>query len=122
MSRPKIVIKRIYDDVADTDGQRVLIDRIWPRGVRKESAAIDHWFKEVAPSKELRTWFDHDPERFEEFAQRYEEELSDDDHAEEIDQLIELVHNNERVTLLYAAKDESNNHAVVLQDYLRRHS
>jgi len=116
------VIKRIYDDVADTDGQRVLIDRIWPRGVSKESAALDYWFKEVAPSKELRSWFDHDPERFDEFAQRYEEELSDDDHAEEVDQLIELVHDNERVTLLYAAKDESNNQAVVLQDYLRRHS
>jgi|SRR5690625_303770 uncharacterized protein YeaO (DUF488 family) len=122
MSRPKIVIKRIYDEVADTDGQRVLIDRIWPRGVSKENAVLDHWFKEVAPSKELRTWFDHDPERFEEFAQRYEEELSDHDHAEEVDQLIELVHDHERVTLLYAAKDENNNHAVVLQDYLRRHS
>lgn len=122
MSSPKIVIKRIYDDADDSDGQRVLVDRMWPRGVSKERAELDHWFKEVAPSPDLRTWWDHDPRRFQEFADRYEQELSDGEHAERVDELIDLVHDHARVTLLYAAKDESVNHARVLQDYLRRHS
>lgn len=122
MSTPKIVIKRIYDEPDDMDGKRVLVDRLWPRGMAKESAALDHWFKEIAPSPDLRKWWDHDPERFDEFAQRYEHELADDEHADEVAELIDLIHNSDRVTLLYGAKDESNNHAKVLQDYLRRHS
>lgn len=122
MTRQKIVIKRIYDDAEDTDGRRVLVDRLWPRGLSKAQTHLDDWFKEVAPSPELRTWWDHDPDRFDEFAHRYEHELSDDVHADSVAQLIHLVHKNDRVTLLYAAKDESVNHARVLQDYLRRHS
>jgi len=122
MSQRKIQIKRIYDDAADTDGQRVLVDRMWPRGVSKEAADLDHWFKEVAPSPDLRSWWDHDADRMDEFANRYEQELSDDDHAEEVDQLIDIIHKHDRVTLLFAAKDESVNHAKVLQDYLGRHS
>ena len=122
MSRRKIVTKRIYEDAADTDGQRVLVDRLWPRGLSKAQAHLDHWFKEVAPSPELRKWWDHDPERFEEFAQYFEEELDDERHAEDLDALLELIHDNDRVTLLFAAKDEAINHATVLQDYLRRHS
>lgn len=122
MSNPKIVIKRIYDDAHDSDGQRVLVDRMWPRGVSKERAELNHWLKDIAPSPGLRTWWDHDPQRFQEFADRYEQELSDEDHTEQVDELIEMVHDHARVTLLYAAKDESVNHARVLQDYLRRHS
>lgn len=122
MSRPKIVIKRIYDDADESDGKRVLVDRIWPRGVSKEQAQLDHWMKDIAPSSQLRTWWDHDADRLEEFAERYEQELSDDDHADAVDELIELIHDNERVTLLFAAKDEDINHAKILQDYLRRHS
>ena len=122
MTRQKIVIKRIYDDAEDSDGHRVLVDRLWPRGLSKERADLDDWFKDVAPSPELRTWWDHDPDRFNDFTQRYEHELSDEVHAEAIEQLIELIHKSDRVTLLYAAKDESVNHAAVLQDYLRRHS
>lgn len=122
MSNPKIVIKRIYDDADVSDGRRILVDRMWPRGVSKERAQLDHWLKNVAPSPDLRTWWDHDPDRFDDFANRYEEELSDEDHAAEVDQLIELIHDSDRVTLLYAAKDESVNHARVLQEYLRRHS
>lgn len=122
MTRRKIVIKRIYDDAEDSDGHRVLVDRLWPRGLSKERADLDDWFKDVAPSPELRTWWDHDPDRFNDFTQRYEHELSDEVHAEAIEQLIELIHKSDRVTLLYAAKDESVNHAAVLQDYLRRHS
>lgn len=122
MSRLKIVIKRIYDDADGADGQRVLVDRLWPRGVSKAHAQIDHWFKDIAPSQDLRTWWDHDRDRFDEFAEKYEHELSDDDHVEQVDQLIKLIHDNERVTLLFAAKDESVNHAKVLQEFLRRHS
>ncbi|HIW46609.1 MAG TPA: DUF488 family protein [Candidatus Yaniella excrementigallinarum] len=122
MSGRKIVIKRIYDDVDDADGQRVLVDRLWPRGVSKKRAQLDYWFKDVAPSPELRSWWDHDPEHMDEFADRYEQELSDDKHASQVDELIELIHAHPRVTLLYAAKDETVNHARVLQSYLRRHS
>lgn len=122
MSGPKIVIKRIYDEVDDADGQRVLVDRMWPRGVSKKRAQLDHWFKDVAPSTELRSWWDHDADQMDEFADRYEQELSDDRHASQVDELIELIHAHPRVTLLYAAKDEVVNHARVLQDYLRRHS
>lgn len=122
MSRRKIVIKRIYDEPAKSDGQRVLVDRLWPRGVSKEDATLNEWYKNVAPSPDLRTWWDHDAKRFDEFAKRYEQELSDDDHADQVDELIELIHNHDRVSLLYAAKDESVNHAVVLQDYLGRHA
>src|SRR5699024_11430611 len=122
MSNPKIVMKRIYDDVDDSDGKRVLVDRMWPRGVSKERVELDYWFKEVALSSDLPTWWDHDAERFQEFADRYEEELSAEDHVEQVDELIDLVHNHARVTLLYAAKDETVNHARVLKDCLRMHS
>ena len=122
MSRPKIVIKRVYEDAADADGQRVLVDRLWPRGLRKSQAQIDLWVKDIAPSPDLRTWWDHDPDQFDTFAHRYEQELADEDHAEAVAQLITLVHDHDRVTLLYAAKDEHVNHARVLQDYLRRKS
>src|SRR5699024_10702829 len=122
MGKPKIVIKRIYDDADDSDGQRVLVDRMWPRGVSKERAQLDHWFKEIAPSPDLRTWWDHDPDSFDDFAHQYEQELSDEDHAEAVDELVDLIHDHDRVTLLYAANAESVNYERVLQDYLRRHS
>ncbi|WFP17364.1 DUF488 domain-containing protein [Citricoccus muralis] len=122
MSAPKIVVKRIYDDADPTDGIRVLVDRLWPRGVSKERAELDSWMKQVAPSPELRAWWNHDPERFDEFSQKYEHELSDDVHQEELQRLIELVHTHDRVTLLFGAKDEQVNHAVVLQEFLRRHN
>src|SRR5699024_5763658 len=82
---PKDCDKRIYDDVDDADGQRVLVDRLWPRGVSKKRAQLDYWFKDVAPSPELRSWWDHDPEHMDEFADRYEQELSDDKHASQVD-------------------------------------
>ncbi|GAA4117294.1 DUF488 domain-containing protein [Enteractinococcus coprophilus] len=122
MSSRKIVIKRIYDDADDSDGLRVLVDRIWPRGVSKEQAQLDHWLRNIAPSRDLRRWWDHDPNRLDEFAERYEQELSDEDHEDAVDEIIQLIHDNERVTLLYAAKDKAINHASILQDYLRRHS
>lgn len=102
-------IKRIYEPKAAADGTRVLVDRLWPRGVRKEDAAVDWWAKEIAPSNELRRWFGHDPERFADFARQYRAELADNDAVERLTRLAE----HESVTLLYAARDEVHNHARV---------
>jgi len=113
---PDIRVKRIYEPADEADGARILIDRLWPRGVRKEDAHLTVWMKEIAPSPELRKWFDHDPARFEEFTFRYQAEL-DANHATvaRIDDYLK----HGPVTLLYAAHDPVHNHAVVLADYLR---
>lgn len=111
------VTKRIYDKPASSDGYRVLVDRLWPRGVRKETAALDGWSKDVAPSPELRKWFDHKPERFAEFAARYRAEL---DENPAVDQLKEVAKSHKTVTLLYAAHDPEINHAVILQKFLSK--
>ncbi len=110
-------IKRIYESPAADDGARVLVDRLWPRGVRKQDAALTLWLKDVAPTSELRTWFDHDPVRFREFSRRYRAELK---NCLAVAQLEALLHNG-RVTLLYAARDPECNHARVLADYLAQH-
>lgn len=110
-----IVCKRIYDPPSALDGRRVLVDRLWPRGVTKDAARIDDWLKELSPSDELRRWFGHDPERWEEFRTRYQAELQDRQA------LLETLRNAARkgtVTLLYAAKDTEHNNAVVLKDVL----
>ena len=107
-------IKRIYDELAD-DGYRVLVDRLWPRGVSKERAALDEWCKDIAPSPDLRKWFGHDPERFEEFTARYEDELS---HNAGLKDILAGWRKHQKVTLLYAAHDPQVNHALVLQKYL----
>lgn len=113
-----IRVKRIYDPEAGDDGARVLIDRLWPRGVRKEAAGLALWLREIAPSPELREWFGHDPARFDEFSRRYRAEL--DANAEAVGRIRDLLRSG-RVTLLYAAHDAEHNHAVVLADYLRTH-
>ena len=110
-------IKRIYDEAQPTDGFRVLVDRLWPRGISKQRASLDLWLKEVAPSSDLRTWFGHRPDRFSDFALRYRAEL---DTNAAVDQLRQLVASNPTVTVLYGAKDRAINHAVVLADYLAR--
>ena len=110
-------IKRIYEPPKRGDGARVLVDRVWPRGVSKDEAELDLWLKEIAPSTELRKWFGHDPERFAEFRKRYRDELKDKDEA--IAELAKLRPKN--VTLLYSAHDEQHNQAVVLAEYLGRH-
>ncbi|MCK9291791.1 MAG: DUF488 domain-containing protein [Bacteroidales bacterium] len=110
-------IKRIYEKPSSEDGYRVLIDRLWPRGIRKEEAALNEWKKELAPSNELRKWFGHQPERFEEFKKQYVEELNKQSAA--LDQLRQLSTDQE-VTLLYAAKDELHNNAVVLLELLTK--
>lgn len=111
----KIIIKRIYDDPSVDDGFRVLVDRLWPRGISKEAAKLDEWDKEIAPSSALRKWFDHKEERFEEFAHQYREELKEKEGA--LNKLRERA-KNETVCLLYAAKNSEINQAVVLGDVL----
>lgn len=107
--------KRIYEEAYDQDGYRILIDRIWPRGVSKEEAKLNDWMKDIAPSDELRKWFDHDPDKFEEFSEKYREELKE---KKEILKEIRNIAKKHRVSLLYAAKDEEYNQAVVLKDIL----
>jgi len=113
---PPIRIKRVYDPPEVSNGTRVLVDRLWPRGVRKENAGLICWLKEIAPSPGLREWFGHDPKRYGEFARRYEAELAG--NKNEVGRLEDLVKQGP-VTLLYAAHDEAHNHALVLADYLR---
>jgi len=118
MNQNSFQIKRIYEEPADDEGYRVLVDRLWPRGVSKEDAQLDDWMKKITPSPELRKWFDHDPDKFEEFKKRYEHELASKD--EPVQKLLDIAE-NQKVTLLYAAKDETHNHAIVLKEFLERH-
>ncbi|PVW17324.1 DUF488 domain-containing protein [Marixanthomonas spongiae] len=111
----KIQIKRIYEDAANRDGHRVLVDRVWPRGVSKEDARLDDWNKEIAPTSDLRKWFDHKEERFSEFKKKYKKELSN--HTEDLKEIAEIA-KEKQVTLLFGAKDEEHNQAVVLKEYL----
>lgn len=111
----KIEIKRIYEDAAKNDGTRILVDRIWPRGVSKNEAHLDGWMKEIAPSTELRKWFGHKDELFQEFSEKYETELKN--KPEPIKELLEKA-DKKTLTLLYGAKDETHNQAVVLKNFL----
>jgi uncharacterized protein YeaO (DUF488 family) len=113
---PDVRIKRIYEPRARADGFRVLVDRLWPRGMTKERAGLDAWARELAPSTELRKWFGHDPRRLAEFAERYRAELAA--HDVEVEALRQRAASG-RVTLLYAARDERCNHAMVLAEVIR---
>lgn len=115
----RLRVRRIYDEPTAGDGQRVLIDGMWPRGVRKEACALDAWRRDVAPSRELRRWFGHDPARFEEFARRYREELEEATRATAVGELTRWARSG-RVTLLTATRDVAHSHARVLRDELRR--
>ena len=106
-----ISIKRVYLPAEDSDGCRVLVDRLWPRGIKKEDAKVDLWAKTRAPSVELRKWFNHIPERFEEFSKKYVEELKANPEAALV---LDELRRHDKVTLLYGAKDEQHNNAVVL--------
>lgn len=110
-----IALKRAYDPPDEADGVRVLVDRLWPRGLTKKSAAIDQWPKDVTPSNELRKWFHHDPDRWDEFRRRYLAELKD--KSSEIDELRKLAQTGP-ITLIYAARDTPHLHATVLRDVL----
>lgn len=112
-----IAVKRVYEPASASDGQRVLVDRIWPRGITKEKAALTLWLKDIAPSDALRKWFDHQPERWEEFQKRYQGELAN--RQEPLRELASLLEHG-RVTLLYGAHEERYNNAVALADYLQK--
>jgi uncharacterized protein YeaO (DUF488 family) len=110
-----IKLKRIYDNISPDDGRRILVDRLWPRGINKEGAKIDDWVKEIAPSNELRKWFSHKPSKWEEFRRRYREELMD---KKWLIERLRLEAMKRTITLLYAAKDRERNNAVVLKEVI----
>lgn len=118
MGVPNIRIKRAYDPPDAEDGARVLVDRLWPRGLRKQDAALTLWLKEIAPTPELRKWFGHDPARWAEFSRRYRAELAHNDAA--VSRLVDLWQQGP-LTLLYAAHDTAHNQAVVLLAFLQEH-
>ena len=111
-----IVLKRVYEPAIKTDGFRVLVDRLWPRGLAKAKAKIDLWDKDVAPTNELRHWFNHEEEKWDEFQKRYRAELRGNSQA--VDALKQAMHEHEVVTLLFGARDEEHNQAVVLRKFL----
>jgi uncharacterized protein YeaO (DUF488 family) len=110
-----INIKRIYEPAEKSDGYRILVDRLWPRGIKKEDIHIDVWMKEIAPSTELRKWIHQDPDKWEQFITKYKAELKGSAAWQE---LLDVIHDHKTVTLLYAAKDEQRNHALVLQQFI----
>lgn len=112
-----IRVKRVYDKPAKTDGRRVLVDRVWPRGLTKEEAQIDDWLKEMAPSTRLRKWFGHDPARWKEFKKRYAKELND--RTERVEQLARETRKR-TVTLLFGAKDIERNNAMALKEHIEK--
>lgn len=114
--KPVIQVKRAYEKPLKKDGYRVLVDRLWPRGVEKEEAALDEWAKDLAPSVQLRTWWGHDPTMWTEFQKQYKTELK---HNKAVVAFVENHEDKQVITLVYAAKDTEHNHALVLQDYLK---
>lgn len=113
-----IELKRIYDSPSEDDGNRVLVDRVWPRGISKEEAKLDGWWKELAPSDELRKWFSHDESKWNGFKKKYRLEL--DSKKDEAEKLLDKLDLRKRLTLLYGAKDEEHNQAVVLKGFIRK--
>ena len=114
-----IKIKRIYDRASDDDGYRVLVDQLWPRGLNKEDARIDRWVKEIAPTQELRKWYNHDPEKWPEFKRRYFDEL--DEHTEFINEFVKTI-KERNVTFLFSSKELKLNNAVALKEYIEKKS
>lgn len=112
-----IKLKRAYEEPEKADGTRILVDRLWPRGLTKEKAAIDLWLKEIAPTTELRKWFAHDTEKWKGFCERYHKELKD--HPDDLKQIRDKAA-KETVTLIYGARDQEHNGAVVLKDLLEK--
>jgi uncharacterized protein YeaO (DUF488 family) len=113
-----VVLKRVYEKPVRSDGTRVLVDRLWPRGLRKEAAAVDAWLKNLAPSDMLRRWYHARPNQFENFRKRYLRELNRPDAAGDLEELYSLAESRKRVTLLYSSKNTEGNNAVVLKDLL----
>lgn len=117
MARYQVRVRRVYEDVAADDGARVLVDRVWPRGLRKEAARLDDWVKDVAPSTELRKWYGHDPAKFADFAQRYRAELDGGQARAALERLRGLADEG-RLTLLTATRDVDHSQAAVLRELL----
>ncbi|WP_409179502.1 DUF488 domain-containing protein [Amycolatopsis sp. VS8301801F10] len=117
MSKRRVQVRRVYDEPESADGSRVLVDRLWPRGLSKDRAHLDDWLKQISPSTELRKWYAHDPERYEEFAERYRAELEDPERAEALDQLRALAEKGP-LTLLTATKRSDISEAAVLAELL----
>lgn len=115
-----VSVKRIYETSDENDGVRVLVDRVWPRGMSKDAAKVDHWIKEAGPTSELRKWFGHDPEKFSAFKEKYKKELQENNEQRKaLDELKKLTKENDKnLTLLYSAKDTKHNQAVVLKEIL----
>ncbi|WP_412988813.1 DUF488 domain-containing protein [Pediococcus siamensis] len=118
----EIKLERIYTKPLDDTGYRILVDRLWPRGISKVNAKLDWWAKEIGPSTELRKWFGHDPEKFAEFAQKYQSELDQGAFTETFRQRVETQLKQTDVIFLYGAKDEVHNQAVILKQYLDAHT
>lgn len=114
----QLKLERIYTKPVDTDGYRLLVDRLWPRGISKVNAQLDDWVKEIGPSTELRKWFNHDPEKYPEFVKKYQAELDDNPITPEFIRQVAEQLAKQPVILLFGAKDEAHNQAVVLQEYL----
>lgn len=112
-----LAVKRIYEPASPRDGFRVLVDRLWPRGLKKQDARVDLWVRELAPSTRLRQWYQHDPEKWPEFRRRYFAEL--DEHPEAVQELVSRARRG-RVTLVFSSKEERLNNAVAMQEYLKR--
>ena len=113
----QLLLKRVYESASSDDGVRILVDRLWPRGLSKDAAKIDLWLREIAPSTALRRWFNHEPDKWDEFRQRYSAELME--NAGAVRSILEKA-SSSKVTLLFAAKDETRNNAVALREYLVR--
>lgn len=110
-----LAVRRVYDAYEETDGYRILVDRLWPRGIKKENARLDEWNKDIAPSNELRKWYGHDPEKYAGFSARYTEELNGNAEAAAFAQHVQELLKEGNVTLLYSAKTKENNAAVLAQ-------
>jgi uncharacterized protein YeaO (DUF488 family) len=115
-TKSRVRVARVYDDTSADDGERILVDRVWPRGFRKGDPRVGQWFKDVAPSKELRTWYNHQHERFDEFASRYNDELKDSEAYKELHKLA----NKHRITLVTASRDVDGSQAAVLAGLLNK--
>src|SRR5271157_2246057 len=113
-----VAIKRVYETASRSDGARVLVDRLWPRGLTKERAAVDEWLRDLAPSDELRQWYHARPEQWQNFRKKYLKELSQPEAEDALRQLYQLAHKRKRLTLLFASKNETHNNAAVLKELL----
>ncbi|WP_208645559.1 DUF488 domain-containing protein [Mucilaginibacter endophyticus] len=110
-----IKVKRVYEPYDKTDGVRILVDRLWPRGIKKEDAHIDEWFKEIAPSNELRKWYNHEPEKFDAFNKKYQAEINS---TKALDELVDYIKAHKTVTLVFSSKELKLNNAVVLKSII----